>query len=252
MMNKIKNEQIYFDGYCPESILKGKKVEMKLNQDDFWESEETGLQLTVFPPFAAILQWRGEGKFRESTEVASNKYYGLLLAKAQVKHGCEIFPDEEEVFDNFFELEEYIHFIDKSYKEFNEKKFNENDPIFEKQTILLKSITKKQYAELVNLYKKNKKSDDMLSKSFQNFHEKLYELGIIFSFKWMRWYEGDALLKDPHTDYSKLSLLQISMLLTAIFRSDRFDDVSIKQYTENGIIKKMIEQVALRNNLGNE
>jgi hypothetical protein len=30
--------EIYFDGYCPESLLKGKQVEMRLNKDDFWES----------------------------------------------------------------------------------------------------------------------------------------------------------------------------------------------------------------------
>jgi Family of unknown function (DUF6508) len=67
----------------------------------------------------------------------------------------------------------------------------------------------------------------------------------------MRWYEGPALLKDPNTDYSRLSLLQLSMVLTAIFRSDRFDDVSIKQYKENGIIKRLIEQAGYRNNLEN-
>ena len=58
-MNKIKNEQIYLNSYCPEGMLKGKKVEMKLNEDDFWESLETHLQMTVFPPFATILRWRG-------------------------------------------------------------------------------------------------------------------------------------------------------------------------------------------------
>lgn len=245
----MNDTYIEFDGYCPESKLKGQKVEMRLNNMDFWESEKTGLKMTVFPPYAAILQWRGEGKFRESKEVASNKYYGLLIAKAQVKHGCEIFPDEKELFNNTFDLEEYIHFIDKSYKEFNEKKFDAKDPVFEKQEAVLKSISKEQYSELIKLYKKIKKKDDTQSKSFQEFHKKLYELKIIFDFKWMRWYEGHALLKDPHTDYSKLSLLQISMLLTAIFRSDRFDDVSIKQYTENGVMKKLIEQVVSKNNV---
>src|SRR5665647_2030361 len=140
-MDYIFNEQIYFDGYCPESKLNGDQVEMRLNNMDFWESEKTGLQMTVFPPFAAILQWRGEGKFRQSRDVASDKYYGLLLTKAQKKNGSEIFPDEKKLFNNTFELEEYIHFIDKSYKEFNEKKFNENDPIFAKQESVLISIS---------------------------------------------------------------------------------------------------------------
>lgn len=33
-----------WDGYCPESLFKGKQVRMRLNQYDFYESEETGLQ----------------------------------------------------------------------------------------------------------------------------------------------------------------------------------------------------------------
>ena len=246
-MDYIFNEQIYFDGYCPESKLKGEQVEMRLNTMDFWESGKTGLQISIFPPFAAILQWRGEGKFKNSRMFASKKWKGLLLTKSQVKNGSEVFPDEKEIFNNTFELEEYIHFIDKSYKEFNEKKFDPNDPVFAKQEAVLKSISKEQYAELIKLYKKIKKSDDTQSEAFQAFHKKLYELGIIFDFKWMRWHEGPALLKDPQTDYSKLSLLQISMLLTSIFRSDRFDDVSIKQYTGNGLIKKLVEQIAFRN-----
>lgn len=47
--------QLFFDGYCPESLMEGKRVEMRLNDDDFWESEATGLQMTIFPPYAAIL-----------------------------------------------------------------------------------------------------------------------------------------------------------------------------------------------------
>lgn len=176
----------------------------------------------------------------------------MLLTKSQVMPGSEIYPDEKELFTNNFELEEYIHFIDKSYKEFNEKKFDVNAPVFKKQESVLKSTSKEQYAQLVKLYKKIKKSDNTFSESFQAFHEKLYELGIIFDFNWMRWYEGLSLLNDPNTDYSKLSLLQISMLLTAIFRSDRFDEVSIKQYTQTRIIERLIEQVVLRNNLQNE
>ena len=229
-MEYMFNEQIYFDGYCPECKLKGEQVEMRLNSMDFWECVKTGLQVSIFPPFAAILQWRGEGKFKNSRRTASKKIKGLLLAKAQVEKDKEIFPDEKEIFNNTVELEEYIHFVDKSYAEYQEKKFNENDPVFEKQAAALKSISKEQYGELIKLYKKIKKSDDTHSDTFQAFHEKLYELGIIFDFKWMRWYEGRTLLKDPHTDFCKLSLMQVSMLLTAIFRSDRFDDVSIKQY----------------------
>jgi len=104
--------EIYFDGYCPESLLKGRQVEMKLNRDDFWESLETGLQMTVFPPYAAILSWRGKGKFRESSnEIASDELVGLIMTAAQTEEGKEIFPDEEKIIHNKVELEQYLHAI---------------------------------------------------------------------------------------------------------------------------------------------
>ena len=104
--------EIYFDGYCPESMLKGRQVEMKLNRDDFWESLETGLQMTVFPPYAAILRWRGKGKFRESSnEIASDELVGLVLTEAMTETGKEIFPDEEKIIHNKVELEQYLHAI---------------------------------------------------------------------------------------------------------------------------------------------
>jgi hypothetical protein len=79
----MSNIKIFFDGFCPESMLKRKQVEMKLNEDDFWESEETGLQITVFPPYATILRWRGKGKFKQSSDIASNILTGLVLTEAQ-------------------------------------------------------------------------------------------------------------------------------------------------------------------------
>jgi hypothetical protein len=37
----------FWNGYCPESELSGKKVRMRLNNWDFYESEETGLQICI-------------------------------------------------------------------------------------------------------------------------------------------------------------------------------------------------------------
>lgn len=109
----MKHSYIEFDGYCPESKLKGEVVEMRLNEMDFWESEKTGLQVTIFPPFAAILRHRGKGKFRKSSNVASEKNTGLLLTKTQQENSYEIFPDEKEVFDDSWDLAEFIKSIDQ-------------------------------------------------------------------------------------------------------------------------------------------
>ncbi len=104
--------EIYFEGYCPESLLKGRKVEMKLNQDDFWESLETGMQMTVFPPYAAILKWRGKGKFRESSnQIASDELFGLVMTATQIAKGQEIFPDQEKIIHNKVQLADYLKAI---------------------------------------------------------------------------------------------------------------------------------------------
>ena len=60
-----------WNGYCPESWLQGKKVRMRLNRNDFYESEETRLQIAVFPGVQAIiLKFRGEGDFRSAVQYA--------------------------------------------------------------------------------------------------------------------------------------------------------------------------------------
>ena len=104
-------DYIEFDGYCPESKLKGEKVEMLLNDMDFWESEKTGLQMTIFPPYAAILQWRGEGKFRQQKHNAAKDYKSLILTRAKTQAGTEIFPDENNSFEKISELKEYLNGI---------------------------------------------------------------------------------------------------------------------------------------------
>lgn len=118
----MQNIELYFDGYCPESLLKGKQVEMKLNEDDFWESTETGLQMTVFPPYATILRWRGKSKFKDSSDVASNVVTGLVMAMASIDERKEIFPNEDGVIQNKFALGEYLDEIYNSREEFDAAK----------------------------------------------------------------------------------------------------------------------------------
>lgn len=53
-----------WNGCCLYSLLKGKTIRMRLNQCDFFESEETGLQIFIIPGVqAVILNFRGKGKF---------------------------------------------------------------------------------------------------------------------------------------------------------------------------------------------
>lgn len=75
---KISN---MWNGYCPESLLKGKTVRMRLNQNDFFESEETGLQICIIPGVqAVILNFRGQGKFRTTENYGDAVDNGEILS----------------------------------------------------------------------------------------------------------------------------------------------------------------------------
>ena len=235
-------QYLEFDGYCPESHFKGEQVEMRLNDMDFWESEKTGLQMTFFPPFAAILQWRGEGKFRKHSNDKATDHKGLLLARAKRTTGSEIFPDEKGTFYDTFDLEEYIHFIKPSYETYISVKFSSKDPVFDVQKERLASISKEQFEDLRQLFDEAKESSTL--ESFQKFSTRLHESGLIFEFNWMRWYDGHELLEDANTDYSQLSLLEVSMLLTYIFRSDRLNPGTIQFYLEKGVKGKLISRLS--------
>lgn len=71
----------YFNGFCPESWLQGKKVRMRLNVYDFFESEKTGLQIAIIHPGvqAVILQSRGNGRFKEKPRYADETEAGEFL-----------------------------------------------------------------------------------------------------------------------------------------------------------------------------
>lgn len=75
---KISN---MWNGYCPESLLKGKTVRMRLNQNDFFESEATGLQICIIPGVqAVILNFRGEGNFRTTENYGDEVENGEILS----------------------------------------------------------------------------------------------------------------------------------------------------------------------------
>lgn len=107
-------EKLLFDGYCPVCSLKGKRVDLKLNHLDFWECEVCHLQATSFTPFLAILNWRGEGKFKMHEERASDYYQSLIICKASTENGLEIFPDANALLQSSYDLEEFIQTLDRA------------------------------------------------------------------------------------------------------------------------------------------
>lgn len=107
-MTKEKHEvSQMWTGYCPESQLKGKVVRMRLNSWDFYESEETGLQIAIAAPGVqcVILKFRGSGKFRHTVQYAHDHENGELLSPQSMDMPpfckAELFKDSDEI-------EEYI------------------------------------------------------------------------------------------------------------------------------------------------
>ena len=80
---------------------------MRLNQHDFFESEETGLQICVIPGVqAVILNFRGKGKFKTTSTFGDEVENGELLSPQNTD--TPPFNNPATIFDNSKEIEEYI------------------------------------------------------------------------------------------------------------------------------------------------
>lgn len=97
----------HWNGYCPESLLRDEQVRMRLNQDDFFESEATGLQIAVLTGVqAVILKFRGKGKFRETPTYGDDVEMSELLSPQNIDRPP--FNEPAITFGSSEEIEEYI------------------------------------------------------------------------------------------------------------------------------------------------
>ena len=81
----------------------------------------------------------------------------------------------------------------------------------------------------------------------ERFLKTVYEIGIIHTFKWGDWDEGKKIVRNPKTDFNKLDIKTLCMLITAIVRNDRFCEGALVSSFENGIILKILN--ALKKNI---
>jgi len=93
---------LFWNGYCPESYLNGKQVKMRLNRNDFYESEETGLQIAVLSGVQAIIMnFRGEGKFKSTAsyadEIENGEYLSPQTMDSPPFNNGEVFGSSHEV-----------------------------------------------------------------------------------------------------------------------------------------------------------
>ena len=79
------------------------KLFVCLNQQDFFESEETGLQICIIPGVqAVILNFRGKGKFRTTPSYADEIENGEILSpqntdRPPFNNPTVAFADSEEI-----------------------------------------------------------------------------------------------------------------------------------------------------------
>ncbi|HLG34611.1 MAG TPA: hypothetical protein VI757_06980 [Bacteroidia bacterium] len=115
-MNQQKEKlklDTYWNGYCPECLLKGERVGMKLNSYDFFECEKSALQIVLpFPNFfASILKFRGKGEWRTNSDYAHESPRNELLCK-QISDKVPTLDSELNIdyaqFKNTDEIENYI------------------------------------------------------------------------------------------------------------------------------------------------
>ncbi|MBL0200354.1 MAG: hypothetical protein IPP81_09290 [Chitinophagaceae bacterium] len=100
---------LMWNGYCPESWLQGKTVRMKLNGNDFFESEETALQICILSGVQAIiLNFRGNGNFLSHSVFADEIEKGEMLSPQTT--GIPPFNDGV-IFTTTMEVASYIHNI---------------------------------------------------------------------------------------------------------------------------------------------
>ncbi len=103
-----------FNGYCPECKLNDEDVPMRLNSNDFFESEKTGLQIAIsFPGVqAVVLNFRGKGDFRKTINYAHNVENGEFLSPQVIESfpfcGTDLFADENEFKDYLKEIIDHI------------------------------------------------------------------------------------------------------------------------------------------------
>lgn len=98
---------LHWNGLCPESLLAGKEVKMRLNRHDFFESKETGLQIClILGVQAIILNFRGSGNFKVN-EVLGEDEHQMEMLSPQTSDSPP-FNNPIQCFKSIEELQTYI------------------------------------------------------------------------------------------------------------------------------------------------
>lgn len=112
----------------------------------------------------------------------------------------------------------------------------------EKQQILLQSLPKSQYQQLVNLFQQVKEHG-LESQKFNQLYRALHQSQLIFSFNWMDWPPAQQALTNKDFQFDDLSLLELSQHLTAIVRADYYSEGTIVSAYHSGVFEKIFKSM---------
>src|SRR5262245_61567804 len=110
--------------------------------------------------------------------------------------------------------------------------FDKHARLFKKHQQHLESIAAEDWENLIELHKVLEK-EGIDGEAFGELQQMLYDLGVIFSFDWMKSYSEELIHKNA-INFSSCNLFQLSVYITIIFLPDRFNSFIVKRYFENG------------------
>ena len=81
------------------------------------------------------------------------------------------------------------------------------------------------------------------SEIVSKFRDVLFDKNIEIVFDWGNWKEGQDILENENSDYSKLDLMTLVKLITSIVRNDRFSTGYLVSKFEDGTILKILHRL---------
>jgi hypothetical protein len=237
----------YFDGYCPQCEQQGSEVPMRLNTDDFWECPVCRLQVVTAAPLAGILRWRGEGQWKTSHLLATETVSGLALAGTGREEHNETLPDTGDLLQDDLALEWYLHEVHATRAGFAAHQFHSKDPVFATQAQHLQQLKPEQWQLLFESYRQFSQSGIRFNirqaPGFRVFEQYLRQFGILFEFHWQAWHQGWINIRNIRYPFSRASLLELSMYLSAIFGSEPFDEGTVEFYANNKTLEHILNAI---------
>lgn len=234
----------YFDGFCPQCQVQGSEVPMQLNADDFWECPACRLQVVTAAPLAGILRWRGQGNWRSRPVLAPDKVAGLALAETGREEQNDTRPDPAALLQEDLSLEWYLHEIHGTRASFTAHQFHSKDPVFAAQEQRLQQLKPEQWQLVFESYRQFSQSgirfNVLQAPGFRVFEQYLRQFGILFDFHWQAWHQGWINIRNIRYPFSRASLLELSMYLSAIFGSEPYDEGTVEFYCNNKTLERIL------------